>query len=67
MVLALENSRVLRCCDPFVHPFYLFVAGRTTNDGIVQLRIPSLRILSLGSKNFIMRFEFDRVLSVRIC
>ena len=67
MVLALENSRVLRCSDPFVQPFFLFVAGRITNDGIIQLEIPSLRILSLGSKTFLTRFEFDRVLSVRIC
>ena len=49
-------------CPPF-----LFVTGPTLYDGIIRLKIPSLRMLSLGRENFLTYFELYRILSVRTC
>ena len=66
MVLAFESSRVLRCSDP-LSLFLSLRIGPTLFDRIIQLGTSSLRTLLLGREKFLMRFEFHRVLLVRIC
>ena len=65
MVLTFENSRVLCRTDPFCPaPFFLLVTGLIL---YCELGISSLTMLSFGREIFLTRFEFDRVLSLRIC
>ena len=59
---AVGPSLVLTFCSPS-----LFVTGLTLQGRFIQLGISSLRTLLLRKKNFLSRFDFYRVLSVRTC